>query len=113
MKWLGRDVPALQLAGGDDDPVPPQERDGIGLGQRMPLESAHNPGALALVDRHRLPDEQRIEKAILRAGKIYRRQIAGHILGQLHRRIVIEIPGEIERHVEIFRDRRASAIPRY
>src|SRR3954451_5150341 len=99
MAW--RDVTALQLAGRDDDPVPPQERDGIGLGQRMPLESAHNPGALALIGCHRLPNEERVEKAILRAGKVYGRQIAGHILGQLHRWIVIEISGEIECHIEI------------
>ena len=46
-----RDVPALEPRRGRDDAVPPQERNRIGLGQRVALEIAHDLGALPRVGR--------------------------------------------------------------
>src|SRR6202042_1363888 len=42
--------PPLQAGRRDDDAVPPQDRNGIGLLQSVPLEIAHHPGTLLRID---------------------------------------------------------------
>src|SRR4029077_10634833 len=97
----GGDAPALQLRRGRDDAVPPQKRNRVGAGPRMPLEGAHDPGPLARVGGHRLGDVKRVEKTVGRAGEIDRRQIVRDVFGQLEGWVVVEIARKIQGDVEV------------
>src|SRR5215470_18167292 len=83
-----RHVPALEFFRGDDDAVPPQKRNRIGVGQRVPLEVADDLRALLRISTDRLTDIERVEKAIGRAGMVDRREVAGNVSRELYRRIV-------------------------
>ena len=66
------DAPALQRRRGRDNPIPPQERNRIGLGQSVALEIAHDFCPLPLVTGDRLPDEKRVKKPVSRPGIVDR-----------------------------------------
>src|SRR5271166_3090050 len=71
----GGHVPALDVRRGGDDPVVPEDRNGIGLRQRPSLELSDDTRPLALIGRHRLADIERIEVAVGRGRVISRRKI--------------------------------------
>src|SRR5271170_1283357 len=83
-----RHVPALEFHRVDDRAVPPQERYRVGVGEGVPLEFAHDLGALPHIGGDRLTDIERIEKAVGRTRVIAWRQVTRNIAGQLYRRII-------------------------
>ena len=60
----GRDVPALHLLVVDDDAVPPDRRDDLGLIQQLALEVAQQRNALGTVELSRLLVVQLVKLAI-------------------------------------------------
>src|SRR5690348_6458759 len=58
------DVPALELGGGRDDAIPPQQRHRVGLRQCMSLKVMHHLRSLPRVGGHCLGDIERVEKTI-------------------------------------------------
>src|SRR6516164_10593312 len=96
-----RDAPAFELRRGCDNAIPPQEGHRVSFGQSMLLEIADDFCALPGVIGYRLTDKESIEETVGRIRVVDRRQIVRHVFGQLNRRVVIEVAGEIERHVEL------------
>src|ERR1044072_3531906 len=87
----GRDVPALQLGGGRDDAVPPEQRHRVGLSQCMSLKIMYHLGALPGIRGHRLCDIERVEKTVGRSREIDRREIVRDVFGQLKGRVIVKI----------------------
>src|SRR5271169_5677040 len=96
-----RDAPAFELRRGCDNADPPQEGHRVGFGQSMLLEITDDFCALPGVVGYRLTDKEGIEKTVGRIRVVDWRQIVRHVFCQLNRRVVIEVAGEIECHVEL------------
>src|SRR5579862_7078132 len=100
-EMTGRDRPPPDTRRRDDDTVPPQQRDSVGFGQRVLFKGADNLGPLLRIGGDRLADIERIEKTVGRPRVIDRRQIVRNVFGQLDRRVVEIIAGEVERDIEV------------
>src|SRR5918996_1836123 len=93
------DVPAFHLGVKDDDPMPPDGGDDIGLLERVALELPQSRDAFGAVQLTRLFVEQLVQLSIDVAGVVDRRAVGGDVLDQLQIRLVHEVAVEVERGV--------------